>query len=254
MHPSRTLRFVTALALCIVCATTAHAGSSIRYPEFPPPTLDRELARPQVEAASQPVALFELARAFLAAVFRPSPRVDVYNVNTRETATFYIDEQGALQDPAEVRSMKHIFRCRRTGKRRKMHPGILRILADVARQYPGRTIEIVSAYRAPPYGVRNSKHFHGRAIDLRVRGVKITELRDYLFRHHEHVGVGWYRGQNFVHVDYRPGNHKLGWTSPRRGAAYRFHPKWSRRILDEQRLRADEREHLHDESPAISAR
>lgn len=252
MHPSRILGFATSLVLCVALGATAAASSARRAPELARPSLGVELDPPSVALAPRPVALFDLARAIFVAVFHPSTRVDVFNVNTRETATFYIDEDGRLEDAADAPLLKQIFRCRRTGKRRKLHPGILRILADVARQYPGRTIEIVSAYRAPPYGVPNSKHFHGRAIDLRVRGVKITEVRDYLFRSHDNVGVGWYRGQNFVHVDYRPGYDKLGWTSPRSGAAYRFHPSWSRRILAEQS--AEAHEHAHGDAPALSAR
>ncbi|RMH42586.1 MAG: DUF882 domain-containing protein [Deltaproteobacteria bacterium] len=120
------------------------------------------------------------------------------------------------------------MRCRRTGKRHRIHPQVLRILAEIQRRFPGHTIEIVSGYRSPPYGVKNSKHFHGRAVDLRVRGVRIEVVRDFLWRTHDHVGVGYYRGQNFVHVDWRPGYKKMAWTSPRRGAAYRYHPKWSR--------------------------
>ncbi len=86
----------------------------------------------------------------------------------------------------------------------------------------------MSGYRARPYGAPKSKHFHGRAIDLRVRGVKITEVRDYLWRTNENVGVGYYRRQKFVHVDYRPSHKKIAWTQRRRNAKYQYHPKWSR--------------------------
>jgi len=235
MHESRTLRFATALVLCLVVSPTTHAGSTIRYPDFPPPNLDifhTDAAPAATEAeAEAPRALIDLARALYVAVFHPRTHVEVFNVNTLETAVFEIMEDGTLEEKSELREMKHLFRCRRTGKRRKMDPGILRILADVAREYPGHTIEIVSAYRSPPYGVKNSKHFHGRAIDLRVRDVPLTEVRDFLWSTHENVGVGYYRGgQNFVHVDYRPGYKKIAWTSPHKGASYRYHPKWAREI------------------------
>jgi len=252
MHESRTLRFAAALVVCLTVSATAHASSSIRYPDFPPPSISLERLRAPV--ASPPPALISWARAFYVAVFRPRTPVHVYNVNTHETATFYFGDDGHLEDESEMRSLKKIFRCRRTGKRRKPHPGILRILADVARQYPGRTIEIVSAYRAPPYGVPNSKHFHGRAIDLRVQGVPIQQVRDYLFRTNEHVGVGYYRGQNFVHVDYRPGYAKLGWTSKRRGAAYRFHPKWERDIRAEAQAREQQKAAEHGATATLSVR
>ena len=252
MHESRRLTFVTALVLGLAVSTATEAGSSTQYRVFSPPRIEHgELRAPEI---SPPVALIDFARALYAAVFHPGPRVDVYNVNTHETATFYIDRDGKLTERSDVKLLEHVFRCRRTGRRHKMHPGILRILADVASEYPGHVIEIVSAYRAPPFGVPKSKHFHGRAIDLRVRGVATKQVRDYLFRDHEHVGVGWYRGQNFVHVDYRPGYGKLGWTSPHRNAAYRYHPRWERRLRAEAREAAAEAASAVVAEPLISAR
>ncbi len=266
MHESRILRLSATCALIAALAVPTALGSEIEFPDFPAPRvavqdvlrrstssstlmlLATAPSRGVQSVASTPAlqSVLELsspsprrlvlfARAFYTAVgeprlpafLRPTLPVHVYNSNTREYATFYIDSTGHY--PAEQkRAVKQLFRCRRTGRRNKMHPGVLRILADLSARYPGHTIEIVSGYRAPPYGVPKSKHFHGRAIDLRVRGVRTTEVRDYLWRTHSNVGVGYYRGQNFIHVDYRPGYHKIAWTSPRRNARYRYHPKWSR--------------------------
>jgi len=266
MDNSRTLTFATAVMLAVILTVPTVAGSSsLQFPSFPPPrvkptdALRSQSNRALVLLASSPsrgappvasmpalravlelaepppVGLVEFARAFylvigepeMPAMFAPPVRVNLYNGNTRESGTFTITRDGRVSDD-EMKALKHLFRCRRTGRRHKIHPGSVRILADLAAHYPGRTIEIVSAYRAPPYGVKNSKHFHGRAIDLRVQGVKITEVRDYLWSRHDHVGVGYYRGQNFVHVDYRPRDKKMAWTSRRPGAAYHYHPKWSR--------------------------
>lgn len=267
MHESPILRLSAICALIAALAVPSALGSEIEYPDFPAPRIATQEAlrsstsvstllllasapsRGAQSVASTPALRSVLAlssprsrrlvmfvRALYSAIgepelpafLRPTLPVHVYNSNTREYATFHIDATGHY--PAEEnRSVRHMFRCRRTGRRHKMHPRVLRILADLTARYPGHTIEIVSGYRAPPYGVPKSKHFHGRAIDLRVQGVKTTEVRDYLWRTYSNVGVGHYRGQNFIHVDYRPGYKKTAWSSRRRNAKYRFHPKWSRK-------------------------
>ena len=267
MHESRILRLSAMCALIAALAVPTALGSEIQFPDFPAPRVNAQDAlrsstssatlmllaaapsRGAQPAASAPLLsvlelsspeprrLVAFAQAFYSAIgeppvptlLRPTLPVHVYNGNTREYATFHIDATGHY--PAEeMPSVKHLFRCRRTGRNDKMHPGVLRILADLSARYPGRTIEIVSGYRAPPYGVPHSKHFHGRAIDLRVQGVDIKEVRDYLWRTNDKdVGVGYYRGQKFVHVDYRPGNKKMAWTSKRRNAKYRYFPEWSRK-------------------------
>ena len=43
----------------------------------------------------------------------------------------------------------------------------------------------------------------GLACDFRVEGVKTTELRDYLRKAFDKVGVGYYPNSTFVHLDVR---------------------------------------------------
>jgi hypothetical protein len=43
----------------------------------------------------------------------------------------------------------------------------------------------------------------GLACDFRVEGVKTAELRDYLRRTFDKVGVGYYPNSTFVHLDVR---------------------------------------------------
>jgi hypothetical protein len=86
-------------------------------------------------------------------------------------------------------------------------PGILRLdagllprLARIAARFPGKAIEIVSGWR--PGERVTSRHHHGRAIDLRVRGVSRERLRDFA-RSLDETGVGYYPNSVFVHVDVR---------------------------------------------------
>jgi hypothetical protein len=110
-----------------------------------------------------------------------------------------------------------------------MAPGVLALLADVAHRWPNRTIEVISGFRAPPFGAPHSKHFRGHAIDLRVKGVRTSVLRDYVWRGHTEVGVGHYPETNFVHMDWRPGEPDTAWTATDEDGTPNYHPRWAKR-------------------------
>jgi hypothetical protein len=86
-------------------------------------------------------------------------------------------------------------------------PGVLRLdaglvprLAHIAGRFPRKPIEIVSGWR--PNERVTSRHHHGRAIDVRIRGVSRERLRDVALTL-ENTGVGYYPNSVFVHVDVR---------------------------------------------------
>jgi uncharacterized protein YcbK (DUF882 family) len=55
--------------------------------------------------------------------------------------------------------------------------------------------------RNPHTGVAQySLHMQADAIDIRLRGIPTSELRDAALRLHR-GGVGYYRSSDFVHVD-----------------------------------------------------
>lgn len=154
--------------------------------------------------------------------------VFLHNVNTLEDRMFLLTLDGEIVGEDE-NAVKEFFRCKRTKRKHRMHAEVLAKLAEVADHYPGKTIEIVSGYRRTGFGVKNSKHFRGRAIDMRVRGIKTAELRDFLWQGGgEGMGLGHYRSENFVHIDHRPGEPKTAWTQRRKNASYQYNPKWSR--------------------------
>lgn len=152
--------------------------------------------------------------------------VTLYNVNTHETLTVYLRFDG-LTDDATAMSLKHYFRCKRTGRERPIYPGTLALFAQLTAHYPGHVIEIVSGVRAPGYGVKDSKHYSGHAIDFRVRGVKTKQVRDLAWKFDEEIGLGHYTGEDFLHLDNRPGDGKIAWEQRRQGSANRYNPKWA---------------------------
>jgi uncharacterized protein YcbK (DUF882 family) len=155
--------------------------------------------------------------------------VTFYNVNTRESETFVLPFDGELSAEDKKR-ITHLFRCKRTGHERKPDVGLLKILAQVAVRYEGHVFEVVSAHRHNRGTSRTSKHRSGHAIDLRVRGVNIKEVRTFVWQMSESqpIGLGYYRGDQFLHIDFRPAEGRIAWDQRREGSAdYRYHPKWA---------------------------
>jgi uncharacterized protein YcbK (DUF882 family) len=156
----------------------------------------------------------------------PPATLILRNVNSAEVSTFTIFPNGQL-DAATAPALKHFLRCQRTGREHLIAPGLLALLASVAQRWPGQVIDVVSAFRAPPFGVPHSKHFIGHAIDFRVEGVKTSKLRDFIWSKHHEVGVGYYLNENFVHMDWRPGEPDVAWSSDHEGDTPDFNPRWA---------------------------
>ena len=83
---------------------------------------------------------------------------------------------------------------------RRLHAGLLPLLARLSEHFPARAIEIVSGYR--PGAREGSRHRFGRALDLRVEGVAIDDVRAFLDAE-PNTGVGLYPTSGFVHLDVR---------------------------------------------------
>lgn len=150
--------------------------------------------------------------------------VRLYDSNLRVGATLFLPRDGNLDASTDAK-VRALFRCRRTGRQREINNGTLAMLADVAARYPGRTIEFVSVYRGFAEESKTSPHRHGRAIDFRVRGVSLPEVRDYLWRTYREVGIGWYPKARFIHMDHRPGESDIAWTELK--AKNHYNPWWS---------------------------
>jgi uncharacterized protein YcbK (DUF882 family) len=158
--------------------------------------------------------------------------VPVFDVNHREFRTFRIGRDGTVDD-ATRKEIERMFRCKRTGHSHLIDQGSLAMLADVSSHWPGQTIELVSAYRRVDR--RTSRHRQARAIDFRIKGVKMTEVRDYVWATNTELGLGWYPKQNFVHMDHRPGDADYAWTQI--GGRERSRPSWSLRVRRNETLR-----------------
>jgi uncharacterized protein YcbK (DUF882 family) len=170
-----------------------------------------------------------------------NPAVTLYDVNHRQTMALRLrDAQGRPVKGLQKR-FDTFLRCHYTNQKHAMSPRLMRLMYQAGRHWPGHRLEVVSGYRHPDVAKNpHSPHMKGLACDFRVAGVKNTELRDYLRRSFDKVGVGYYPNSSFVHLDVRkdrsafwidysgPGDRAMYSESPnedlKTGRADTFHP------------------------------
>jgi uncharacterized protein YcbK (DUF882 family) len=161
--------------------------------------------------------------------------VTIWNENTKETQSFVLPFDGVLSQ-ADLMRITHLFRCKRTGHELAPARGLIQLLARVGEHYPGHVIELVSGHRHNRGTSRTSKHWSAHAADIRIRGVDVKDVRAFVWKMDAPVGLGYYREQQFVHMDYRPIEGKIAWDQRREGGAYHYHPAWAGGDPKKQRL------------------
>jgi uncharacterized protein YcbK (DUF882 family) len=151
-----------------------------------------------------------LARALVPAADPGPRRLAFYHTHTSETLDIVYRADGGYL-PEAMAEIGRLFRDFRTGDVHPIDPGLLDLLHDVreATGSMGR-FEIISAYRSPVTnhmlatrggGVADrSLHLKGQAIDVRLPGVRTTDLHRAALRR-AGGGVGYYPDSDFVHLD-----------------------------------------------------
>jgi uncharacterized protein YcbK (DUF882 family) len=176
-------------------------------------------------AAASPVPLPAEAVATLFATKTAGPvEVSLYDENDHQKGRIAIWRDGSVDDATKT-EVKKLFRCRKTHREAMIHHTTLAMLADIAERYEGKTIEYISAFRVHRGESRTSPHRDARAVDFRIRGVQLREIRDYLWRNYAQVGVGWYPAGQYIHIDTRPTMTDMSWTFV--NGRNRYHPYWS---------------------------
>jgi uncharacterized protein YcbK (DUF882 family) len=134
----------------------------------------------------------------------PPPNVVLYHVNSKETLTLHPRDAHGRPPKAFQRRFDRFLRCHHTNHPHAMHPRLVRLLYQTGKHWPGRRVEVIAGYRHPTVATNpHSPHMKGLACDIRVAGVTNVELRDYLRRTFQKVGVGYYPNSSFVHLDVR---------------------------------------------------
>jgi uncharacterized protein YcbK (DUF882 family) len=90
-------------------------------------------------------------------------------------------------------------------------PRLVALVGIVSGHFGGKTIDVVSGYRAyssAQYSA-HSHHNYGKALDFRIRGVSDEAVRDFC-RTLRSAGCGYYPNGSFVHLDVR--DTKTSWV------------------------------------------
>jgi uncharacterized protein YcbK (DUF882 family) len=151
-----------------------------------------------------------------AASTAPSPheyRLRFYHTHTGERLDV-VYRRGDHYIPEALDELDHYLRDHRTGDVLHFDPRLFDLLHDLTASLDdsGGEIDVICGYRTPwsneflrtrnpRTGVaKHSLHMQAEAIDIRLRGVPTSELRDAALRLRR-GGVGYYRSSDFVHVD-----------------------------------------------------
>ena len=220
------LLLATAICLPAARATAADAAAPSVAPAPAPaaPSVAPVAASPAKTASTAKTAKTTKAKAPRAP---KNPPVVLFTVNHKETFSLRLrDAQGKAIKGNQKRFDKFL-RCHHTERRHAMNPRLMRVLYQTGRHWPGRQLEIVSGYRHPKVAKNpRSPHMKGLACDFRVEGVTAQDLRDYLRKNFEKVGVGYYPNSTFVHVDVRKDKSAfwIDYSGPGERAVYSENP------------------------------
>jgi len=143
-------------------------------------------------------------------VVRGDGVLSLYNLHTDEFLSVQYRRKRGTYKKSSLRAISRLFRCRHTHKSRPIRRELIELIDQIQDHFDGKTIQIISAYRSPEFNAqlwrqgrkvtKNSPHMYGQAIDIRIPGVSLKQLRDYASLV-DKGGVGFYPGRDFVHVD-----------------------------------------------------
>jgi uncharacterized protein YcbK (DUF882 family) len=143
----------------------------------------------------------------------PVRTLSFFNTHTGERLRTTYCEAGSY-DAGALREINYILRDFRVDEVKPIDPKLLDLLHELSGTLEtDRPFHIISGYRSPhtnqmlrqrggaTTGVATrSLHMVGKAIDIRLPGVKLDHLRGAA-RSLKLGGVGYYPSSNFVHVD-----------------------------------------------------
>lgn len=139
--------------------------------------------------------------------------ISLYNLHLEEKEVVRFRDSEGHSIPDGMERINHLLRCRGTQKETTMALPLLDVVDHLQDKFGADEVQIISGYRAPEFNDRlkkagrkvatRSRHMHGEAMDIRLLGVSMKEVRDYLVEKRV-GGVGFYHDNNFVHVDVGP--------------------------------------------------
>ncbi len=167
----------------------------------------------------------------------------LYHLYNRELVRIRpYDSRGRLR-PAALRRFARFMRCAYTNRIHRIHWRLLVVLYDLWLHFGQPQVTVFSGYRPKVVArLHTSRHVSGHAIDFNFDGVSNRRVRDYLLRHFDKVGVGYYPHSWHVHLDVRA--QKRFWIDSSRAgekAVYSKHPRKDVRAERRRQRRAHRR-------------
>ena len=150
----------------------------------------------------------------LAAVRAPSRALHLQNLHTGEKAQVEYWVKGQYVR-SSLRMLDRVMRDHHNGDIHSMDPRLLDQIYLLTKTLGKRgPVQIISGYRSPETNAalreedgsgvaQNSYHMQGRAVDIRVPGMPLKQLRFAALRL-KAGGVGYYPRSNFIHIDTGP--------------------------------------------------
>lgn len=155
-------------------------------------------------------ASLAMPSAFANVLKQPERSISLLNLHTGEQvkATYWAEGQ---YQPDELTAIHRVLRDHRTGDIHEIDSDLIDMLNLLHQKMHGKQpFHVISGYRSPKTNAmlnknssgvaKKSLHMQGRAIDIRLPGRELSELRKTA-QQMKIGGVGFYPGSNFIHVD-----------------------------------------------------
>ena len=137
-------------------------------------------------------------------------KLSLLNLHTGEhlNATYWAEGQ---YQSSELKAINHILRDHRTGDAYHMDNDLLNLLHALHQKMDSKKeFQVISGYRSPKTNAvlnkksngvaRKSLHMQGKAIDIRLPGCQLADLRKAAINC-QTGGVGYYPKSDFIHID-----------------------------------------------------
>jgi len=147
----------------------------------------------------------------------PERTISLYNTHTGEMLSKFVYWQDGNYIKGALDEISFLLRDHRTDEVREFDPAVLDQTFAISRKLrTAKPFEVISAYRTEETNLelrkqsrrvaKHSLHIEGRALDLRLPGVPIKQLRAAALALST-GGVGYYPKRGFVHIDSGPIRH-----------------------------------------------
>lgn len=155
-------------------------------------------------------ASLAMPNAFANMLKQPERSITLLNLHTGEQVKATYWAEGEYQ-ASELQAINRVLRDHRTGDMHDIDNNLIEMLNLLHQKMHGKQpFHVISGYRSPKTNAmlrqnsggvaKKSLHMQGKAIDIRLPGRQLNELRKSALSM-KVGGVGFYPGSDFIHID-----------------------------------------------------